>query len=68
MTDEQKDELRKRNSRRAISCPRCGSQSLEIRDGKECYGLTGINYKICGACGHADPVRVRQRRVNALKR
>jgi ribosomal protein L37E len=60
MNEQQRDELRERNQRRAIACRRCGSTSTAIRDGAELSSdahFPGTKYKVCGACGYEEPRR-----------
>ena len=63
MNDEQRQAIQESNRRRAITCRKCGqSGALEIVDGSKCDGMPGINYKVCGGCGHAQPITKRPRR------
>lgn len=55
MTEEQKDELRKRNQNRAWACRGCNG-SVEMVDGSACGGMPGIQYRLCRGCGRADAV------------
>lgn len=50
------DPRRTANFRRFHCCKKCGSPCLETVDGAKVGGMPGINYRYCGACGHANPI------------
>lgn len=63
MEQEHKEALRQANFRRAYCCKKCGSPELIERDGASmAFGMPGIKYKQCQACGFADPMVKRQGR------
>lgn len=60
MNDEQREELRERNRRRAYCCSKCGSPETRLVDGSQLpidSHFPGVTYKVCGACGHEDVKR-----------
>ena len=39
---------------RRMACRRCGNVSgITTVDGKDCGGMPGFSYRVCGNCGHA---------------
>jgi hypothetical protein len=50
-------------ARRRSSCRKCGAYvGLEQKDGSQCDGMPGVNYKVCNNCGHAQPITKRLRK------
>jgi hypothetical protein len=50
MSQEERDRLRDRNRARA-NCRRCG-HPVRLVDGEKLGAFPGINYRVCGGCGH----------------
>lgn len=51
-----------RNQRRT-ACRKCGATvGLAVKDGKDCDGMPGINYRVCNNCGHAQPLVTRPKK------
>lgn len=64
MDEQQREELRERNRRRAYNCSKCGSPEVIDQDGsylsKDSH-FAGVTYRTCSACGHEDVKRNRAR-------
>lgn len=60
--DKRRDAARRGHN----ACINCGGMytTTEV-DGKDCGGLPGITYKVCGNCGHTS-AKVRRQRKNKL--
>ena len=61
MDDQQRDELRERNRRRAYRCTQCGGPTTEI-DGAQLSSdghFPGVTYKVCGGCGFEAVKKIR---------
>lgn len=44
------------------ACPGCGGMYTSTTvDGSKCGGLPGVNYKVCGNCGHARVITKKRR-------
>lgn len=70
MDDDQKEQLRDRNRRRAWACQRCSSYSVLDRDGAQLdrdSHFPGVIYRVCQACGFEAVLQPRRRRPTRPK-
>jgi hypothetical protein len=52
---------------RHLRCHQCGGMDLQEREGSDTFGLPGVTYAVCAACGWSQAKTKRSRRRRRLE-